>query len=87
VFWAKIIATHIQQMLRLQDPRKLESFSNLDICGPMSVNSLGGAKYYVIFIDNFNGYQFVFCIKNEIEIMEYFKKVKGESERVTRSDN
>ncbi len=53
----------------------------------MSVNSLGGAKYYVIFIDNFNGYQFVFCIKNEIEIMEYFKKVKGESERVTRSDN
>jgi hypothetical protein len=58
--------------------KKARKFFHLDICGPMSVNSLGGAKYYVLFIDNFNGYQFVSCIKNKTNVMECFKKVKGE---------
>jgi len=51
----------------------------------MSVNSLGGAKYYVLFIDDFSGYQFVFCIKNKTKVLECFKKVKGESKRMTRN--
>jgi hypothetical protein len=31
-------------------------------------------------MDNFNGYQFVSCIKNKIKVMKCFKKVKGENE-------
>ncbi len=56
--------------------KKAIKFSHLDICGPMSVNSLSGAKYYVLFFNNFNGYQIVFCIENKTEVMECFKKVK-----------
>jgi hypothetical protein len=60
--------------------KKVGEFFHSNVCGPMSVNSLGETKYYVFFIDNFSGYQFVFCIKNKTEVVECFKKVKCESE-------
>jgi hypothetical protein len=58
--------------------KKVIKFFHLDICGLMSVNSLSGVKYYVIFFNNFNGYQIMFCIKNKTKVMECFKKVKSE---------
>lgn len=32
----------------------LELVFHTDVCGPMSVNSMGGAKYFLIFIDDYN---------------------------------
>ncbi|GFQ85896.1 retrovirus-related Pol polyprotein from transposon TNT 1-94 [Trichonephila clavata] len=41
---------------------------NIDVCGPMQQQSLGGAKYYVCFKDDFTKYRRVFFMqfKNEV---------------------
>ncbi len=76
VLWAKIITNLSDEASR---SKKAREFFHSDVCGPMSVNSLSGTKYYVFFIDDFSGYQFVFCIKNKTKVIKCFKKVKGES--------
>jgi len=45
--------------------KKARKFFHFDVCGPMNVNSLGETKYNVLFMDNFSGYRFVFCIKKQ----------------------
>jgi len=45
-----------------------------DIAGPMKTSSLGGAKYFVLFIDNFSRFTAVFTLKKKIG---YYGKVLG----------
>ena len=35
-----------------------------DICGPMSVNSMGGSRYLITFIDDYSRFTHVYMIKN-----------------------
>lgn len=65
-----------------------------DVCGPMSVCSLGGARYYVTFIDDFNRKVFVYIIKNKNQVFDCFIKFKvfvetqkGRRIKILRSDN
>lgn len=57
--------------------KKIRKFFHSNVRGPMSLSSLGGPKYYVFFIDDFNGYHFVFCIKNKTKVIKCFKNVKA----------
>jgi hypothetical protein len=53
-------------------------FSNFDVCGSMSIPSLRGARYFVLFIDDYNGFELVFCIKSKAKILECkFQKSGG----------
>lgn len=65
-----------------------------DLCGPMSVNSFGGARYYVTFIDDYSRKVFVYTIENKNQAVKCFVDFKNLSEnqlnkkiKVLRTDN
>ena len=43
-----------------------------DVCGPKSVDSLGGAKYFVLFVDDASGYRCVFFTRSKAQVPEKF---------------
>lgn len=65
-----------------------------DLCGPMETSSIGGAKYYITFIDDYSRKVYVYFMKNKSDTLEMFKQfknlVENETEKrikVLRSDN
>ena len=65
-----------------------------DICGPMQTQSLGGATYYITFIDDFSRYTKVYFLKHKSDAFITFQKYKalvenqiGRKIKVLRSDN
>lgn len=65
-----------------------------DICGPMNIESIGGARYFVTFLDDRSRYMFVYFLKSRDEILDKFKEFKsflenqsGKNLKALRSDN
>lgn len=65
-----------------------------DLCGPMEKESLGGAKYFMTFIDDFSRYLFIYILHNKSQALDTFKDFKRLLEKQTgkkikklRSDN
>ncbi len=65
-----------------------------DVCGKVNAKSLGGAEYFLTFIDDFSHYTWVYVLKKKDEVFNYFLKWKALVERssgkhlkVLRSDN
>lgn len=65
-----------------------------DRCGPMSVPSVQGAKYFVLFKDDLSGYKVVFFIKHKSDTLECFKEFNrlaknkfGNSVKILHVDN
>lgn len=54
-----------------------------DVCGPFREKSVGGAKYFVTFIDDKSRMIFVYFLKNKSEVFEKFKMFKTQVERQT----
>lgn len=54
-----------------------------DICGPMSVPSLGGARYFVTFIDDKSRYVEVVMLKKRSDVITAFKAYKKRAEKET----
>lgn len=50
-----------------------------DVCGPMQEQSIGGAKYFVCFKDDFTKFRRVFFIKLKSDVTECLKSFLGES--------
>ena len=76
-----------------QSKRKLELIHS-DVCGPLQVESIGGSRYFVTFIDDYSRCVSVFFIKHKTEVFEKFKlfetmvtKECGESIMKLRTDN
>lgn len=44
-----------------------------DVCGPMSHASIGGARYFVLFKDQFSGWFSVYFTKNKSEVRNHFE--------------
>jgi hypothetical protein len=44
-----------------------------DVCGPMSVESLGGARYYVLFKDDATSFRFVYFLRHKSDVVEKLK--------------
>ncbi|WRX23429.1 Integrase [Theobroma cacao] len=73
--------------------RKLE-LVHTDIFGPIKTASLSGSKYYIIFIDDYSKFCWIFFLKEKSEALSYFKKFKAAAEnfssqkvRTLRTDN
>lgn len=65
-----------------------------DLCGPMECSSLGGAKYFITFIDDYSRKVFVYFLKNKMDITSVFHNFKCEVEnelgqkiKIIRTDN
>jgi hypothetical protein len=64
------------------------------VCGPMSLASLNGSLYYVVFIDDFSRKSWIFFMKTKGQVFSRFQEFKalvenqiGKKIRVLRSDN
>ena len=49
-----------------------------DVYGPLSSTARGGFQYFITFIDDFNGYGYVYLMKYKSESFEKFKIFKNE---------
>lgn len=65
-----------------------------DVCGPMETDSVGGAKYFVTFVDDHSRKVFVYFIKRKSDVQRVFAEFKSIVEnqtglkiKVLRSDN
>lgn len=65
-----------------------------DICGPMETNSLNGARYFLLFIDDYSRMTFIYFLKNKSEAFSRFKEFKlvvenqlSKKIKILRSDN
>ena len=47
-----------------------------DVCGPLSVNSIGGSRYFVTFVDNFSRYIVVYPMKHKSEVHQKFTEYR-----------
>ena len=65
-----------------------------DVCGPMSTPSHNGCRYFLLFIDDFSRYCYVYFLKNKSEVFSMLQKFKATVEnqsahtiKTLRSDN
>nr|KYP35474.1 Retrovirus-related Pol polyprotein from transposon TNT 1-94 [Cajanus cajan] len=49
---------------------------HIDVCGPMSIASLNGSKYFLLFIDDFTRMSWVFFLKQKLDVFAAFQKFK-----------
>ena len=45
-----------------------------DVCGPMNVDSLGGSRCMVTFIDDYSRYTFVYLLRSKDEVLTNFRE-------------
>ena len=55
-----------------------------DVCGLMKVNSLGGASYFVTFIDDFSRKVWAYTLKTKNQVLDKFKEFQASVERKSR---
>jgi hypothetical protein len=65
-----------------------------DVCGKLSTLSLGGASYFLTFIDDRSHYTWVYVLKHKSEVFQKFKEWKalvetssGQKLKILRTDN
>ena len=54
-----------------------------DVCGPLQVPSLGGARYFVTFIDDYSGWATTYTMKRKFEVFEKYKHFEKFNENHT----
>jgi hypothetical protein len=54
-----------------------------DVGGPMSVDSMKGASYYVTFIDDFSRKTWIYFMKTKDEVFSHFRAFKSQVENMT----
>lgn len=52
-------------------------FIHSDVCGPMHVTSLGGARFFLLFKDDCTGFRVVYFLKNKSEVFLRFKEFES----------
>ena len=65
-----------------------------DVCGPMSIESIGGSRYFITFIDDYSRFVVTYTMKRKNEALEKFKQYVAMAETKfgykvikTRNDN
>lgn len=56
---------------RLSTPGEL---IHSDVCGPMHVTSLGGARFFLLFKDDCTGFRVVYFLKNKSDVFQHLKQ-------------
>lgn len=65
-----------------------------DLCGPMETKSIGGAQYFLLFVDDFSRMNYIYFLKHKNQVYKQFKDFKAMVEnqqnrkiKVLRTDN
>ena len=65
-----------------------------DVCGPFKINSTGGARYFVTFVDDFSRKLWIFFISQKSQVLEKFRHFiqlmrtsTGKTVQTLRTDN
>ena len=74
--------------------KKILDLIHSDVCGPMTVASLNGYLYYVLFIDDHSRKTWIYFLKHKDGVLAKFQEFKARVENLTgrkikvlRSDN
>ncbi|GFT33270.1 retrovirus-related Pol polyprotein from transposon TNT 1-94 [Trichonephila clavipes] len=54
-----------------------------DLCGPINIETHGGAKYFMVIVDDFSGMYFTYFLKNKYEVFDIFSQFKAKYENLT----
>lgn len=80
--------------LKYHKATSLLELIHTDVCGPMSTISFKGNKYFLIFIDDYTRYIFVYCMSSKTEVKSKFcefqslvERQTGKKIKILRSDN
>jgi len=69
-----------QEVLPQKSAAKLDVIHS-DVCGPMQVDTPGGSRYFVLFIDDWTRKAWIYLLKRKGEVLDVFKKFKNMVER------
>lgn len=65
-----------------------------DVCGPVPTQSIGGARFYVLFKDDATGFRYVYFIRHKSDVYERFMEFErlifnkfGRTMKTLRTDN
>ena len=65
-----------------------------DVWGPSSVSSIGGSRYFVVFVDDYSRYSWIFNMKHRFELLKVYSNFEKMVEtqfskriKIFRSDN
>ena len=69
---------HREQFLvhKEKKQRAIIELIHTDVCGPMQTTSLGGTKYFLIFVDDKSRFTWIYFIRKKSDVFEYFKELK-----------
>lgn len=78
----------------LSRSKEVLNLVHADLCGPMETKSLGMAKYFLLFVDDYSRMAHVYFLKSKDETFTYFKQYKNLVEnqkstkiKILRTDN
>lgn len=65
-----------------------------DVCGPMETKSIGGSRFFLLFVDDYSKMTFIYFLKHKNEVFQRFKDFKAMVEnqqnrkiKILRTDN
>lgn len=62
--------------------KKLE-LVHVDLCGPISPSTAGGNRYFMLLIDDYTRWSYVYVLQTKDQALDAFVKFKAETENVT----
>lgn len=68
--------------LRTEKSTKCGEIIHMDVGGPIEIDSLGGARYYVIFKDDYSHFRFVYFLKNKSEVAKRVENLLNVTEKI-----
>ena len=71
LYGKQTMSPHKRGSLRKAKPLQL---LHSDVCGPMPIVSMGGAQYFVIFIDDFSQKVWVYSLKRKDQVLTIFQR-------------
>lgn len=51
-----------------------------DLCGPMGNQSIGGSRYFLLFIDDFSRLAYIYFLETKDDALKCFQQYKAEVE-------
>eukprot|EP00253_Pinus_taeda_P025231 PITA_25231 len=63
--------------------RDILELVHADLCGPMQTKSLGGALYFLLFIDDCTKFSWIYFLSKKSHTFEYFKQFRNMFEKQT----